>query len=289
MKKSELIKLLKNIQGDFEVTTSDKKGIFQDIRGVEFQEWERKASGEKPEKHASITLILNGNDENKTKIEDKSDTIFEVAFSTKDEEATPNSDKQYAEDNKFIDKVNENLANKDKINKKDAFQARKAFQNDLKEIQNSCKSWFEQNYDKIARKAMIQLFEDEKPLDDKILPELKYYIYKNGWQNELPEDSFNNRFEILKLLYRKLEELIKEMVSQNVTTSWQTDSKMLKNEECCGKCKKEEKSPRKNDKEEGVEKGPDSLFDELISKMDDILTESKFFDGYFNMRPWIIW
>ena len=181
MRKSELINYLQEIEGDFEVTTSDRKGSYSEIKGVELQKWGN------DEEYASITLVLGEYDSQKLLIRNQ------------------NSD--------FIDKVNECLEEGDKIDKEEALNAEKQFENDFKDIQSKCKRWFNNNYHKLTKDVMLKLFNDDEELRDKSTETLKKYVYKNGWQNELSHDSLDNRSILLRLLYSKVDGEIKSRIN----------------------------------------------------------------------------
>jgi hypothetical protein len=57
---------------------------------------------------------------------------------------------------------------------------------------------------------MIELFGSDKELNTKTISELKLHVYENGWQYELDKDELNNRSLVLRLLYNKLDERVKE-------------------------------------------------------------------------------
>lgn len=185
MKKSELINYLQDIEGDFEVTTSNRKGLFCDIKSVELQKW-----GEGDEECASITLVL--------------DDYY-------------NSEKLLLrkQDADFIDNVNEDLEGKPKIDKEEALEAKKCFDNDFKEIQKKCRGWFNKNYSKITKDVMLDLFNDEEELDKKPTETLKKYVYKNGWKDEISNDDLDNRSVLLRLLYGKVDNEIKSKIDIN--------------------------------------------------------------------------
>lgn len=197
MKNSDLIKYLQRFDGSLEVSTSDKKGIFSDIDSVELQEW--KSNGKNM---ASVTLVLGKyNSDNKVK-----PTSIQTAESNEDE--------------KFIDNVNKNLSYCDKIDKEEAFKAKKYFDTDFNDMQKKYKDWFYNRYNEFAHESMCELFEDDKPIDNKTIGDLKYYVYKNGWQDELDGNDINNRYAILRLLYTKLDEKVKEKVTNSVDDIW---------------------------------------------------------------------
>ena len=114
MKKTKLIEYLQSIDGDFEVTTSDRMGTFSDIKAVEMQRW-----GD--DKYASITLVLGEYDGEKLKLVKKN------------------------EDEEFIENVNKELNEDEKIDKKEALKAKHVFENDFNNIQEACKNWYERS------------------------------------------------------------------------------------------------------------------------------------------------
>lgn len=204
MRKSELINFLEEFDGDYEVTISDKNGTFYDVNDIEFQVWHDRDN----EKHASITIIAGGYDNNKTKLIDDDKYILEIDLGEDNE------------DEKFIDNTNANLGGNYKIDKEEALKAKESFDLDIKEMQNRYKEWYKNKYDEIARQAMMELFEDEQPLDNKTIGDLKFYIYKNGWQDEIATEDLNNRPEVLRLLYHKLDEMVKDNMSANLDEIW---------------------------------------------------------------------
>lgn len=182
MKKLELIKHLQSIDGDFEVTTSDRKGTFSDIKSVELQKW-----GD--DKYASITLVLGGYDKNKLRVLDKN------------------------QDEEFIENVNKELDDTSKIDKKEALDAKKIFDNDFSNIQEKCKNWYEMNYEKIENDALIKLFDNDEPIFEKPTEILKYYIYKNDWIDEISHSDFNDRSSLITFLQDKLNNEIKKQIN----------------------------------------------------------------------------
>jgi hypothetical protein len=197
MKNSELIKLLQKFNGEIEVTTSDNKGTYNDINFVDVQEWHSKDG-----KHISLTLMLGDYDKKKTLVDDG--MHYDIRL----------------DDEKFIDNVNKELDESSKIDKDDALKAKKSFDTDIAEIQKKYKEWYNKKYDKIAKDAMKELFGSEVELNTKSIQELKLHIYENGWQNELDKGELNNRGIVLRLLYHKLDEKVKQMLSDDTNKLW---------------------------------------------------------------------
>lgn len=191
MKKSELISYLQEIEGDFEVTTSDRKGLFCEIKSVELQKW-----GEGDKESASITLVLNDSYDSKKLLLAK-------------------------QDSDFIDSVNENIEGESKIDKEEALEAREVFYSDL---QDKCEKFFDNEYDNIVKESMTKLFDDDKPLADKTNSKLRYYVYINGWQDEFPKDLFNDRSTLITFLSGKLEKDIKERAAKEATEMLHDDN-----------------------------------------------------------------
>lgn len=184
MKKTKLIEYLQSIDGDFEVTTSDRMGTFSDIKAVEMQRW-----GD--DKYASITLVLGEYDGEKLKLVKKN------------------------EDEEFIENVNKELNEDEKIDKKEALKAKHVFENDFNNIQEACKNWYERSYETIEKNALIRLFEDDEPIFEKPTGILKYYIYKNDWKDEISSGDFNDRSSLITFLQYKLNNEIKNQIDLN--------------------------------------------------------------------------
>lgn len=198
MKNSDLIRLLQKFDGELEVTTSDKHGTFSDISSVELQEWESEAG-----KHASVTLVIDGYDEDNSLLDDEDGAVF---LGCDDD----------IDDDEFIENVNCNLMNCDKINKHEALDAKKVFNRDILGMQKKYREWYNNKYTKFEHEAMIELFGDDKPLISKTDTELKLHVYENGWQDKLDWDELNDRNELLRLLYNKLGECIKSKISEDI-------------------------------------------------------------------------
>lgn len=192
MKNYELIKFLQDFDGDIEVTTSDRKGTFSSIKSVELQKW-----GDN-ERYSSITLVLG--DYSK-------------------EECV----KEQTEEGEFIDKVNENLPKHYQINKEEAIKAKEVFDKDIKKEQEEYNEWFKKEYDVVARESMKELFENEENLDTRTDGDLKYYVYKNGWQDEIDKDYLNNRKELLGILYNKLNNLVDKKMTKKAIEKYTSD------------------------------------------------------------------
>ena len=255
MKNSELIKLLQIYDGELEITTSDRNGIFSDIKSVELQQWESKNGI-----HKSITLVLaNKCDKNKTLVKGK--TVYEIQLN--DERTLQKSD-----DEKFIDNVNKQLDESSKIDKDDALKAKKSFDTDIAEIQKKYKEWYNKKYDKIAKDAMKELFGSEVELNTKSIQELKLHVYENGWQNELDKGELNNRGIVLRLLYHKLDEKVKQMLSDDTNKLWNDINNCQ-----CGK-----KEYKKN-KEYKTNTSP-NFGDEFF---DDFEREMRFFNSWSHL------
>ena len=192
MKNYELIKFLQDFDGDIEVTTSDRKGTFSSIKSVELQKW-----GDN-ERYSSITLVLG-------------DYSKEECL------------KEQTEEEEFIDKVNENLPKHYQINKEEAIKAKEVFDKDLKKEQEEYNEWFKKEYDVVARESMKELFENEENLDTRTDGDLKYYVYKNGWQDEIDKDYLNNRKELLGILYNKLNNLVDKKMTKKAIEKYTSD------------------------------------------------------------------
>lgn len=180
MKNKELIKLLLQFPEEAEVTTSDKKGTFMSVDGVEMQSWQVN-----DKKHSSVTLVLGKYDEENT------------------------------EDEKFIDSVNNELKGGLKIDKKEAIEAKKSFEEQLAEKRKKLDEEWKKKYDKMAATVKKELFEDEKPLSEKTIGDLKYYVYRNGWQDEVNSETLNNREYLIKFLDKKLDKIVRRRISGN--------------------------------------------------------------------------
>lgn len=196
MKNSDLIKILRQYGDELEVTTSDKNGCFNDILSVELQKWKSKNNN-----HESVTLVIGGYDPRKTIVSKKNINVDQKVES------------DCENDGKFIDKVNNELDDYYAIDKEEALEAKKVFDSDILEMQKKYKEWFNEKYDKIAHDSLVELFGNDIQLIDKTLNELKLHVYENGWQDELDKDELNDKVCILHLLYGKLDEKVKEKVS----------------------------------------------------------------------------
>lgn len=192
MKNSELIKILQDFDGDIEVTTSDRKGTFSSIKCVELQNWGDEG------KYSSVTLVL-GDYSNEKCI------------------------KEQTEEEEFIDKVNENLPEHYQIDKEEAIKAKEVFEKDLKKEQDEYNEWFKKEYDVVARESMKELFENDENLDTRTDGDLKYYVYKNGWQDEIDKDYLNNRKELLCILYNKLNDLVDKKMTKKAIEKYTSD------------------------------------------------------------------
>lgn len=104
-------------------------------------------------------------------------------------------------DEKFIDNVNSTLEQKSQINKEEAINAKKQFDEDV----NKCAA---SDYDNTAKKANVELFGTERDLNSMTMAELKYLLYKNHWDKEFDLNSINHRQTLLSFLYHKLEDRI---------------------------------------------------------------------------------
>ena len=104
-------------------------------------------------------------------------------------------------DEKFIDNVNSTLEQKLQINKEEAINAKKQFDEDVNKYAAS-------DYDNTAKKANVELFGTERDLNSMTMSELKYLLYKNHWDKEFDLNSINHRQTLLSFLYHKLEDRI---------------------------------------------------------------------------------
>ena len=178
-----------------EVTTSDKKGAFMSVDGVEMQSWQVN-----DKKHSSVTLVLGKYDKEKT------------------------------EDEEFIDNVNKELKDGDKIDKKEAIVAKKDFDKEFieekKKVEENLKKHlenlyklqkdrFKKEYDKMTVDVMKELFEDERPLNTKTIGDLKYYVYRNGWQGQIDNETLNNREQLITFLNNHLDKIVRRRLSSN--------------------------------------------------------------------------
>lgn len=206
MKNSELIKQLQKYDGELEVTTTDRNSTFSGVKSIEVQEWNSE-DGE----HKSLTLVLGKYDKSLTKTIADKENNGDRNIKNKDE------------DEKFIDNINKELNEEDKLDKEEALKAKKVFDEDklgIKDMQKKYKEWFDKRYDKIAHDAMVELFGEDNPLTEKTLSELKLHMYENGWQDELDKDSMNNRIELIHILYNKLDEKVKENLAKDSDSLW---------------------------------------------------------------------
>ena len=102
----------------------------------------------------------------------------------------------------FIDDVNEQLTENDKLDKEEAVEANETFNKDK----------IIEEYNNAAKEANIELFETSDNLATFNLDKLKYLIYKNGWQKEFDTSLLNDRQSVISFLYHKLEQKIAEKV-----------------------------------------------------------------------------
>lgn len=109
--------------------------------------------------------------------------------------------KEDSSDEKFIDNVNSTLEQKSQINKEEAINAKKQFDEDVNKYAAS-------DYDNTAKKANVELFGTERDLNSMTMAELKYLLYKNHWDKEFDLNSINHRQTLLSFLYHKLEDRI---------------------------------------------------------------------------------
>lgn len=187
----ELIKRLSCFDGNLEVTTSNKMGLFQSVDDVVLQEWSNNT-------FSSATLVLGKYDNKKCIVNE--DKINESRV-----------------DNEFIDNVNRSSNNK--INKMEALNLKAYFVNDYGKYKEKFKDSpldiyrdeFHENvvkkYNETMEDAMMELFGTKKPLDRMTLSELKK-IYGD----DLNEDVEIDRNDILQVLYTRLNEKIKDVI-----------------------------------------------------------------------------
>lgn len=181
MKKLELIKCLQSIDGDFEVTISDRKGKFSGIKNVEMQNW-----SDDKDSYASITIVLGDYDKSKLIISPE----------------------------KFIDNINKELDDDSQIDKEEAIKAKQVFDDDYNNnIQETCRKWYEKNYKKIEDETLIELFDDNKSILEKTINELKYYIYKNDWVNEISPEDLNDKASLVGFLLTKLNDEVMKKIN----------------------------------------------------------------------------
>jgi len=125
----------------------------------------------------------------------------------------------------FVEKINSLLNPDSKIDVDEALKAKKVFDNDIKKQMESCqydnpvRDKVINDYDKHVKNAQMELFGDTELLNNKTIGELRYYIFKNGWDKEFDTELLNHRESVLMFLYRKLQELTEEKMkkSNNIT------------------------------------------------------------------------
>ena len=108
-------------------------------------------------------------------------------------------------DEQFIDNVNKELNECDKINKKEAMEANKYFKQDFQDIQNKYKEIYNKLHNETLDEVFVELFENDKVLIDRNLEELQYHVYKNEWFDEFPINDFYNKDKLLQFFQIKLE------------------------------------------------------------------------------------
>lgn len=119
----------------------------------------------------------------------------------------PPTKEEETEDEEFIKEINENLSEDDKIDVEETKEAKEVFNEDIKkEISD--------NYSNAAKEANKELFDTEEDLNSMTIGDLKYFIYKNGWQKEFDLTLINHRQSVLSFLYHKLEDRIAEIVKE---------------------------------------------------------------------------
>ena len=123
-------------------------------------------------------------------------------------------------DELFIDNVNKELSDKDKIDKKEADKAHSRFKFDFEELQRRFKDIYGKLYDKTVKEVMCELFEDDSKIEDKNIEDLQYYIYKNEWFEEFDIDGFNDKQKLLIFLNTKLEERVKNRINEKIKETW---------------------------------------------------------------------
>ena len=181
MQNKDLVSILQKYDGEVEITTSNKKGVFSDIDGVEMQEWTDCYGNS----HASITLVLGGYDDSRSIVDS---------------------------DEEFIDNVNSNLEPEDWIDKEEAIEAKRVYEDEIE--RDEYEENFNLRYDNAAKESMIELFGDDSPLEKSSTQRLVKYVYENGWEDEIPESDLLDRNALITFLYVKVSNLIVEKMKE---------------------------------------------------------------------------
>jgi hypothetical protein len=254
MKTLTLSNYFKTVE-DSEIFTKDNDGNIRSIVGVE-----ELYTDEDGEKKSVVTLLLGPVVDKNEEQETEEDPIIEVEVKIDDE---PENDETYTEDEKFIDDINKELADSDKIDKDEAIKVKNNVLSDIKCMKKKYSDWYVEHYDKMAREAMKELFDSDEMLDNRVIGELKYYIYKNGWQDEATSDIFNsqNKNVVLSFLYKKLDDKVREKMSGGVR-------QIMDEINNTSSCEKNDKNCKKH--ERCCKDGPDGL-DELIGEIQELM------------------
>ena len=178
----ELKDKLSKYDEKLEVTTSNNMGLFSAIDKVTLQEWGDDA-------FASVTLVL-GEYVNKKCIVNQ----YKLNESRID--------------NEFIDNVNENLESGENIDKKEALKLKSPFIDDFNELHEKIQNNIMKDYEDIMSESMIELFGNTKPLENRTLGELQELV-KLEWMREITSENFHDRYDLLRFLYYKLNQVIK--------------------------------------------------------------------------------
>lgn len=134
------------------------------------------------------------------------------------------------EDIEFIDKVNENLmmmGQKDcVINTKEALEAKKAFEEDIKmEPKSEFQKQIMASYDNAVKEAQMELFGTTELLDNQNLPTLHDYIIRNNWEDEFDWELKDHRQTVLMFLYKKLEDRTRVLMKEKNNITAQDEKK----------------------------------------------------------------
>ena len=119
------------------------------------------------------------------------------------------------EDEKFVEELKERMKGTFELEKSEVMEARDVFMSDLRKNENRYERWFGDTYEKLSMECMKELFKDDKPLEEKSVEDLKYYIYLNGWQNDYPNEHFDNRQMLISFLYDRMCDLMRAKLRKN--------------------------------------------------------------------------
>jgi hypothetical protein len=234
MKVKDLIKTLQTFDENTNVDISNKAGNFYNIGNVWLQSW----TSREGKLHKSVTIDLAvykpedsftgemGKDTSGIKLIDplldkcyvgtdvgigddmtgKQVFTWETPNFLKMCETRDEKEEVEKEDKEFIDDVNKTI-----IDKEEAVEAKESYNNDKKKSSDKILT----EYDKYAKEASRILFgADEGFLNDYSMEKLLSFITKNNWIDEIDKELLTDKMSVLKFLYHKLEDKIKELLTE---------------------------------------------------------------------------